>query len=158
MGSGARIARLTDAQLPVWVELRNELWPDSAAGEHAREAELLGRSTDYLTLIASDGETAVGFAEAALRRDYVNGCDSSPALPVVFLEGIYVRPAHRRRGIARALCERVESWGRAHGAIEFASDALVDNVSSHAMHRSLGFEESARVVYFRKPLRSEEET
>jgi aminoglycoside 6'-N-acetyltransferase I len=33
-----------------------------------------------------------------------------------------------------------------------ASDALLDNGASHAMHRALGFEETERVVFFRKPL------
>jgi aminoglycoside 6'-N-acetyltransferase I len=33
-----------------------------------------------------------------------------------------------------------------------ASDALLENTDSHAMHRALGFEEAERVVYFRKLL------
>ena len=35
---------------------------------------------------------------------------------------------------------------------ELASDALIDNAVSHGMHRRLGFEETERVVYFRKDL------
>lgn len=33
---------------------------------------------------------------------------------------------------------------------ELASDALLENTASHAMHRALGFEEAERVVCFRR--------
>jgi aminoglycoside 6'-N-acetyltransferase I len=29
---------------------------------------------------------------------------------------------------------------------------LLDNSQSHAMHRAIGFSETERVIYFRKPL------
>jgi aminoglycoside 6'-N-acetyltransferase I len=92
---------------------------------------------------------SLGFAEAMLRTDNVNGCATSP---VAFLEGIYVEPSARRQGVARALADVVEQWARQMGCREFASDALLENVSSHCMHRGLGFEETERVVYFRKDL------
>lgn len=84
-----------------------------------------------------------------MRHDYVNGCNSSP---VLFLEGIYVRPVDRRKGIARLLCNAVADWGRSLGCVEFGSDALLENSASHALHTALGFEETQRVVFFRKPL------
>lgn len=148
-----RIAPLDAAQVPLWSSLRAQLWPDTAAAEHAREADALCTRGDYLVLLAFDSDAPAGFAEAALRHDYVNGCDSSPLQPVAFLEGIYVRPAHRGRGIARALVAHVADWARAQGAFELASDASIDNTDSHAMHRALGFEETERVVFFRRTLR-----
>ena len=90
-----------------------------------------------------------GLVEVALRNDYVNGTKSSP---VAFLEGVYVVPAERRRGIARLLMAAAEGWARARGCVEFASDASLADQSSHAMHRAVGFEETERVVYFRKVL------
>jgi aminoglycoside 6'-N-acetyltransferase I len=91
----------------------------------------------------------VGFVEAALRHDYVNGTESSP---VAFLEGVYVTPTHRRRGVARSLVAAVTGWAIEHGCRELASDAAIDNELSHRMHHSLGFAETERVVYFRKVL------
>jgi aminoglycoside 6'-N-acetyltransferase I len=38
------------------------------------------------------------------------------------------------------------------GCSEFASDTLLDNVESHKFHAALGFQETERVVYFRKIL------
>lgn len=89
----------------------------------------------------------MGFAEAAIRQDYVNGCDTSP---VLFLEGVYVAPDARRRGVAKALFGRVEQWGALRGCEEFASDTDVANIDVQTLHRALGFEETERVVFFRK--------
>jgi aminoglycoside 6'-N-acetyltransferase I len=131
-----------------WVALRSALWPDEEelrAGAQAMLAE-----HDKLALVCrSDAGEALAFAEASIRRDYVNGCDSSP---VAFLEGIYVVPGHRNAGIARALAERVAVWARGFGCAEFASDALLENAASHAFHAAIGFAETERVVYFRRPL------
>jgi aminoglycoside 6'-N-acetyltransferase I len=38
--------------------------------------------------------------------------------------------------------------------VELASDADIANAVSHATHRALGFQETERVVYFRKVLRN----
>lgn len=144
------IAPCTAADLADWVRMRLALWPDEDTAELRETAPGLLRRADMITLIARDnaGE-AMGFAEAAIRRDYVNGCDTSP---VVFLEGIYVAPGHRRRGVARALAARIGEWGRVLGCSEFASDALLENRDSHAFYAAIGFAETERVVYFRRGL------
>lgn len=104
----------------------------------------------YAQFVAySESNTALGFVEAAVRTDYVNGTQSAP---VVFLEGLYVVPEARRRGVARALVGAVERWALDIGCREFASDALLENHVSHAVHRALGFEETERVVFFRRLL------
>lgn len=133
-----------------WAALRHALWDDLSAGEHRAEAEeQLSEPERLLNLVALAGDKVVGFAEAALRRDYVNGCETSP---VVFLEGIYVDAEARGQGVARQLCDAIAAWGRGRGCSEFASDALADDVDSHAFHRAAGFAETERVVYFRREL------
>ena len=52
----------------------------------------------------------------------------------------------------RALVAAVELWTREQGCTELASDALLDNEASHRAHAACGFEETERVVYFRKHL------
>ena len=78
----------------------------------------------------------IAFAEATLRRDYVNGCTASP---VGFLEGLYVDPEFRHRGIARKLCRAVEDWAASLGCSEFASDVHLHNEASQKAHEALGF-------------------
>jgi aminoglycoside 6'-N-acetyltransferase I len=131
--------------------LRHALWPEEGSlAEHQAEQrdQLLERDTaDYALFVALDAvEAVIAFAEVTRRTDHVNGCDGSP---VAFLEGIYVSPGHRRRGVARALVAATRDWGLSQGCAEFASDALLDNDPSHAFHKAVGFEETERVVYFR---------
>ncbi len=98
--------------------------------------------------IAANG-SAVAFVEASKRADYVNGTNSSP---VAFLEGLYVEPASRGNGVARALVAAVEAWAAAEGCTELASDSPLENMAAHAVHRALGFAETERVVYFCRAL------
>jgi len=134
-----------------WSSLRAALWPEAAGTEHALEIrQLLQRPDRMHAVLAVDaGGAVVGFAEAGLRIDPVNGTHGSP---VGFLEGIYVLPGSRRQGIGRALVDAVERWTLSLGCFELASDALLDNRAGHAAHIAYGFEETERVVYFSKRL------
>lgn len=84
---------------------------------------------------------------AALRHDYVNGTSTSP---VGFLEGLLCCLPTAGGGIAGSLVDMCQVWAAEHGCRELASDALLDNEDSHRFHLSLGFEETERVVYFRR--------
>lgn len=133
-----------------WLPLRAALWPDAVADSDHDYQTILSAPERYLVLLFTDenGE-AQGFAEASIRTDYVNGTHSSP---VAFLEGLYVQPADRGQGIARQLVAGIQKWAEEMGCSELASDALLDNTASHAMHEALGFVETERVVYFLKGL------
>lgn len=146
-----QVVRAGEAHLDGWARLRAALWPDDPAEAHRAELaqRLTGEGERLAAFVALGPAGEAGFAEASIRHDYVNGCDTSPA---AFLEGIYVDPAHRRRGVARALCAAVAAWGAAAGCSELASDADLASTASHAMHRALGFSETERVVFFRRRL------
>ena len=146
-----RIREIGDPSDRDWLKMRGALWPHLDPSQH--QAELgsfvadLSRFVAFLAMSPDDG--GIGFAEVSLRSDYVNGCETSP---VTFLEGIYVRPEFRRQGVAGQLSEAAERWALLKGCTELASDALIDNTVSHQMHRNLGFEETERVVFFKKNL------
>ncbi|HET6565038.1 MAG TPA: GNAT family N-acetyltransferase [Xanthomonadales bacterium] len=138
-----------------WLQLRGEFFPEDYPGEHQQFLQNLGEQGRFTAFIAQDEDgSALGFAEVAIRYDYVNGCQHRPAL---FLEGIFVRPGNRGRGIARALCAAAEKFGAGRGLHEFASDVLIDDLNSLAAHAALGFEETERVVYFRKTITKDTE-
>ncbi|SEQ70961.1 aminoglycoside 6'-N-acetyltransferase I [Sphingobium sp. YR768] len=150
MSAVVRIVRAEAAHVERWALMRHALWPDGLIDEHRDEilAMLREGGADALALLAIDAaEEPVGFAEAALRHDYVNGCDSSP---VLFLEGIYVEPSARLAGAARKLTDAVMDWGKGRGCTEMASDADLANQASHDFHAAIGFVETERVVYFRR--------
>jgi aminoglycoside 6'-N-acetyltransferase I len=141
----------TSIEQPGWLRLREALWPDCTLEEHLAEMALFCANPErYVQFMAySSSRDAIGFIEASVRTDYVNGTNSSP---VAFIEGIYVAPEARHKGVATSLVDTVERWARGMGCTELASDALLDNESSHSFHRAIGFEETERVVYFRKAL------
>ncbi|MEI6642564.1 MAG: aminoglycoside 6'-N-acetyltransferase [Novosphingobium sp.] len=144
------IAAAGPDHLDGWAALRHALWEETPASEHRAEAEeQLAEPERFLNLVALDGGAVVGFAEASIRHEYVNGCETSP---VLFLEGIFVDEALRRQGLARRLVAAVADWGRVRGCREFASDTWHDDLESHAFHLAAGFAETERVVYFRQEL------
>jgi aminoglycoside 6'-N-acetyltransferase I len=145
-----RIVRASDEHRDAWLALRIALWPDEDAVAMASEVDaILAGAKDKVGWLALDDNGPVGFAEATLRHDYVNGCETSP---VAFLEGIYVAPHARRQNVGRQLSDTVAAWAQGKGCREFASDALLANRESHVFHAALGFAETERVVYFRRLL------
>ena len=132
-----------------WLALRHALFPHhDEPWLRAEMDRFVARPDRHAQFLVVDEEgAAVGLAEVSLRADPVPGTRSTP---VAFLEAVYVAPHARRRGLARALVTHTRAWGRAQGCAEFASDALLDNAESLALHRALGFEETTRIVCFRQ--------
>ncbi|MBO6576052.1 MAG: GNAT family N-acetyltransferase [Rhodothermales bacterium] len=140
--------RNSDRERSRWGELRIALFPDlDPAFNDADMAALLARDEQEV-LLAFSGDEVVGFAEVAL-RNLVDGCLTSP---VGYLEGIYLVPGHRGKGLSRQLLEAAMGWARAQGCSEFASDSSLDETEAQAWHRRVGFEETYRIVQFRREL------
>ena len=100
-------------------------------------------------LIAFDEHgRAIGLVELSIRA-YAEGCDTDR---VAFVEGWYVDPNARGKGVGAALIGAAEVWARSRGCTELGSDAEVENISSAAAHRALGFIETLIVRCFKKSL------
>lgn len=145
-----RLAKPDDAA--AWLHLRVALWPDGSLEEHRHDIERFfagALRNPVAVLLAEDLEGgAVGFAELSIRL-YAEGCLSDR---VAYLEGWYVEPDVRHRGVGRALVVAAEAWGREQGCTEFASDADPSNAASIAAHRALGFTDAGLIRCFRKKL------
>jgi aminoglycoside 6'-N-acetyltransferase I len=141
-----RIAQQAD--LVAWSLLRSELWPDCSAERHKLEIAQLVDSHGIVALAEVNGEI-VGFAEASIRDDHVEGTSITP---VPYLEGWFVSKDFRRIGIGKALLAFIEAWALKQGFRELASDAEVDNLPAIQTHRRRGFEETGRTVHFVKRL------
>ena len=126
----ANIAEIKDSKNSSCAYMRKNLWPRLNLAEHHDEMQhLLAKGTNFIAYMALTPEgIPIGFAEATIRIDYVNGCVYSP---VAFLEGIYVLPEFRQSGVARDLVRSIEAWGVSKGCAELASDADIDNTDAH---------------------------
>ena len=139
-----------------WTRMRTALWPETSAAGHADEisAFLTGNRTGWLSGLQAvevfvaprPGGGLCGFLEASV-RPMADGCTTCP---VGYIEGWYVDPDMRQKGIARALVEAAEEWARSNGCREMASDAYLANSISIAAHKALGFNDEAPIVRFRK--------
>lgn len=93
---------LTSVDDADWLSLRLQLWPDGPRDQQIEEmASFLLEPTRFVQFIVRDANgRGLGFAEASIRTDYVNGTSTSP---VAYLEGLYVAPEARGKGVARSL-------------------------------------------------------
>ncbi|HUE87452.1 MAG TPA: GNAT family N-acetyltransferase [Vicinamibacterales bacterium] len=89
-----------------------------------------------------------GFASLSL-RPWAEGCGLTP---VPYIEGWWVAPDLRQKGVGRALFTAIEGWCREHDYLELGSDTDIDNALSLEAHLALGFQPTMRLQFFRKPL------
>lgn len=134
-----------------WVRMRLALWPDSSAEKEGEEIAVFLAGYPLPELMAAfvavrpEGGLC-GLAEVSIHKS-APGCETER---VGFLEAWHVDADWRRRGLGRALVERVEAWARAAGCQEMASDTTPFYPTSPEAHAALGYEEVER--YFRKDL------
>ncbi len=125
------------------------VWP-----EHTEEAltaivlEYVNSDESAVFAEKRDGKY-IGAALCCLRRDYVEGCETSP---VGYLEGVSVKETCRNQGVAKRLVEECEQWAREKGCREFASDCELSNTASLRFHLRIGFREQNRIICFKKTL------
>jgi aminoglycoside 6'-N-acetyltransferase I len=151
-GGMISIRRARPADAEAWLRLRSELWPHHAQGRNRADVEayFAGKTREPIEVLLAEepsGEIA-GMAELSIRAA-AEGCSGDR---IAYLEGWYVAPEGRGRGIGRALVEGAEDWGREQGCTEFASDTHPEDERSAAAHRALGFTEVGLVRCFRKDL------
>lgn len=143
------IVKATPVQAPAIAGLALLLWPDNTleglTGEFCESLQGSGAAC----FLAKEGEYLIGFAQCSIRHDYVEGTDSSP---VGYLEGIFVRPKYRHRGVAKSLIQACEGWSREQGCRQLASDCELSNEASLAFHLRSGFAEANRIICFVKDI------
>ena len=144
------IEKFTKEKITELTALVIDLWPGCNYDEEYKNCvRILDSEKEEIFLATADGKS-IGFIYLNLRSDYVEGTDSSP---VGYIEGLYVVPAYRKQGVAKKLVETGEIWSREKGCTQYASDTELENKASIAFHKSIGFKETGRVVYFLKELK-----
>ncbi len=133
-------------------EMFLKLWPECVYEEEFENSRRIFNSPTETCFLAKTDNTFIGFIQMALRSDPVEGTSSSP---VAYIEGLYVDPDFRHKGIGKKLVEPGEQWGIEMGCREIASDTEITNTDSIAFHTQIGFDQVNRIVCFRKDLKKQ---
>ncbi|MBX2855634.1 MAG: GNAT family N-acetyltransferase [Rhodobacteraceae bacterium] len=115
----------------------SELW--ETGGVQAPRREVMAR-------------VAVGQRVAARLESRLIGAAFVGLAPAgAMLHAVYVKPSHRRRGVARDLGIGAAAWARRQGAERLLIDVEADNTPARALYSALGAREVGGYVYYRKP-------
>jgi len=136
--SSIRMRWATPADAAVWERLRCELWPDGTQ-DHGPEIALFFAGHPFrdlaAALVAEDRSGAiVGFAELSARDD-VPGLEGTKT---GYVEGLYVVPEARFRGVAWKLLQASRNWAHEQGCVAFASDRAERIVVDRSFARIAG--------------------
>lgn len=143
------ILEVTEESFADWLAMGLELWPENKEEELRKVfLDLLNSGKETAFVYRVDGEY-IGFINVSIRSDYVEGSDSSP---VGFIEGVYVKKAYRKRGIATQLVTKGERWALSLGCTQMGSDIEMTNQASYDFHTKIGFQEANRIICFIKDI------
>jgi len=122
------------------IERRPDLATSDLTGQQqAMWARMM--STDDLTVyLAWHGSDAVGTTALLVMPHITYACR-----PSAFIESMYVRDEHRRRGVARMMIERLLGDARAAGCnkVQLLTHKRHEHDGAHALYRSMGFDAEA---------------
>ena len=143
------IKTATKSDARILAELAIQMWKDNTVIDMEKEFEELITNGNAVCFIKYVDDKAIGFSQCQLRNDYVEGTETSP---VGYLEGIFIAQEYRHCGYAKELLGECEKWAKGKNCSEFASDCELDNENSLNFHIAMGFEETNRIICFRKDL------
>ncbi len=138
------VRRADRGDLPALIELLAAQLSEhglAAGREQVRRGIEVAFEASAPLLVAREGLRTVG----ACLANRIASVEHGGA--VLFIEELYVAPDARRRGVARALLNRLLADGRASGvrAIELEVDG--GHEPARALYRSLGFEANTRTPW-----------
>ncbi len=129
----------------LWKDMRSDLYRTLDDEYNFKEMEKIFDNAIWHCQFIEDHEKIVGFIELSL-RNIVDGCLSSP---VPYLEGLYIKPAYRGKGLGRKVISILIQWCSENGFSEMATDTEITNEKAQRFYESVGFKEVDRVVEYR---------
>ncbi len=126
--------------------MRKNLYRTQDDEYHLQEMENIFESDIwYCRFIVDDNIQIIGLVELS-SRNIVDGCLSSP---VAYLEGLYLNSEYREKGLGKKVMKIILNWCREKGFSELATDTELTNIKAQNFYKTVGFQETDRVVAFR---------
>lgn len=114
--------------------------------------ERLSARVDFVSLLAFDGDKAVGLLNA------FEGFSTFAARPLLNIHDVVVRDEWRGRGIARALFAAIEAQARDRDCCKLTLEVLEGNATARSAYARLGFAayqldpRAGQALFLEKPL------
>lgn len=134
-----RLRALRDAPLAFGSTLERESAYDQ--GRWRSQASSAAGGADDVAIVAVADGRFIGMA-----RGYLGPSEEPQPQTVAWLIGVYVEPAWRRRGIARALSAQVVGWARERGVAEVHLHVADWNEAARRTYEELGFTASGAIT------------
>lgn len=148
MATSFTYSEMTEQDIEALLPLSLKLWEDAEEAELRIEfQQTLTSSKQKIILAKNSGQTLVGFAFISIRTDHVAGAEQPPT---GYLEGIFIEPGYRKKGIAKKLVQLGETWLKKNNCTQMGSDTWLWNKESQEFHEKIGFREEERLVHFIK--------
>lgn len=139
----ARLAALAD--IPTLVGLMREFYAEANYALDATWAAeafsaVLQDSSRGIVWIVADGDEPIGYLVLTFRLSMeFGGLDA-------FIDDLFVRTRHRRRGAARIALEAAFAEARRRGVLAIHVETGEDNVAARALYGSFGLEDRKRLL------------
>jgi aminoglycoside 6'-N-acetyltransferase I len=133
------IRLMKKADLPQVKDMMYSLWPK----------EFDGKMEKNETIFVSEEKGKLNGFIALSVRPWVEGANISPC---PHIEGWYVAPQFRKKGVGKKLVKHAETWAKKQGFLELTSDVEMENKISLLAHKALGFTPTYKIQYFSKKL------
>lgn len=143
------IEKVVDRNFEEWLKLGSKLWPKEPKNELRRIFLDMLSCEKEKAFICKIANVYIGFINVSIRSDYVEGSKSTP---VGYVEGIYIEPDFRKKGIAKRLIQTGEKWAKEKDCKQMGSDIEYDNTVSYDFHKRVGFNEAGRIICFIKDI------
>lgn len=134
-----------------WLRLRLALWPEVSTALHEKEIDAMifnpERFAAFLAYNSSD--QMIGFLEVSTHELIDEGCDIKQ---IGYIEGWYVDPGYRRKGVGAELVSKAEQWVEKQGLKAIAVDTNLENDISQKAYQALGYQEVDRLILYKKAL------
>jgi len=141
-----QIIKASNGNLEQLVELALELWPNNDYELLKSEfVYIIGHLNNIVYLSKSDNEEYIGFIHMSIRSGFVEGADT---IPVGYVEGIYVKPNFRMKGVARELYDAGAEWAKSKKCTQIGADIGLFNDMCPDFYISMGFNEVNRIICY----------
>lgn len=140
-----QIIKASNENLDQLTELALALWPNNDYEFIKNEfVYIIGHLSNRVYLAKSD-EEYIGFIHMSIRSGFVEGADTSP---VGYVEGIYVKPDFRKKGVAKELYDAGAEWVKSKKCTQIGADIGLYNDMCPDFYISMGFNEVNRIICY----------